>query len=213
MMTASFQAGLAGALSLGALAASAAYAEDADIFGFLRQALGGGRTSAPQATDTLPTPAPDARRFRRTRRSVIRHEAYHARFEPPHRLREVRRERQARRARYAVLPPPAASFPAASTDMTVPDLNGAVDTGFLDAERTAYAETIARKRPGGWLDGRQSLCVRLCDGYAFPVGELGDLDDLPLHRTACDAACPGAATVLFSRPAGGEGLDGALSVG
>ncbi|MGP9819266.1 DUF2865 domain-containing protein [Salinarimonas sp. NSM] len=49
-----------------------------------------------------------------------------------------------------------------------------------------------------------TFCVRTCDGYAFPLGSLRGRGDADLHRRACAAACPGAATALFvgSRNAG-----------
>lgn len=48
--------------------------------------------------------------------------------------------------------------------------------------------------------GLRTVCVRLCDGYHFPVGPLRSRADLPVHQAACDAACPGAPVRLFMTP-------------
>ncbi|WP_052341016.1 DUF2865 domain-containing protein [Salinarimonas rosea] len=46
-------------------------------------------------------------------------------------------------------------------------------------------------------DAGRTVCVRMCDGYSFPVGDLASQRDLPLHDLACNAGCPGAPTKLF----------------
>lgn len=46
--------------------------------------------------------------------------------------------------------------------------------------------------------GGQTMCVRLCDGYAFPVGRLASRADIPAHQAACASSCPGAATALYT---------------
>ncbi|TDR93723.1 DUF2865 domain-containing protein [Enterovirga rhinocerotis] len=51
---------------------------------------------------------------------------------------------------------------------------------------------------GSVIAGRRTMCVRTCDGYAFPLGILRASSDLPTHRTACAAACPGAETQLYT---------------
>ena len=62
----------------------------------------------------------------------------------------------------------------------------------------------ARMRPRGGLSpiprlaANRTLCVRTCDGFAFPIGRLGARSDLPVHEAACQAACPGAATQLYT---------------
>jgi hypothetical protein len=55
----------------------------------------------------------------------------------------------------------------------------------------------------------RSVCVRLCDGYSFPVGTLQSAADRPVHEAACAAACPGAATRLYT--ATSERLDRAIA--
>ncbi|WP_269780294.1 DUF2865 domain-containing protein [Methylobacterium sp. Leaf118] len=66
----------------------------------------------------------------------------------------------------------------------------------------------------GLESGTRTVCVRLCDGYLFPVGRLRNPVDLPVHQAACAASCPGARTGLYTlAPGRGEmeeavGLDG-----
>ncbi len=60
--------------------------------------------------------------------------------------------------------------------------------------------------------GRQSLCVRTCDGYAFPVGTFHGEADRPSHEAACQAACPDAKTALYLLPGGSDRIDEAVSV-
>ncbi|WP_372426441.1 DUF2865 domain-containing protein [Salinarimonas chemoclinalis] len=48
------------------------------------------------------------------------------------------------------------------------------------------------------VPARFSFCVRTCDGYFFPLGDLRTARDLALHEEACAAACPAAETALFA---------------
>lgn len=54
---------------------------------------------------------------------------------------------------------------------------------------------------------RKTVCVRTCDGYLFPLGDLRSDKDIGVHQAACAAACPGAVTALFTLPAGESALD------
>lgn len=58
--------------------------------------------------------------------------------------------------------------------------------------RVGFAEANAR------ISARLTLCVRTCDGYAFPVGTLARQADVKAHEAACAAACPGAETALYT---------------
>jgi hypothetical protein len=58
---------------------------------------------------------------------------------------------------------------------------------------------------------RHSVCVRLCDGYYFPVGPLARGADLPNHEAACSGLCPDAATQLFLEPAGSDRIEDAVT--
>lgn len=59
--------------------------------------------------------------------------------------------------------------------------------------------------------GRQTVCVRLCDGYLFPLGTLRRRGDMPVHQAACAAACPNAATSAYTMASGETELDRAVS--
>lgn len=216
--------GFRGLLSIAALgglclAAAPAHAEDADIFSFLRNALGGQPAARPQAA-----PQPSSARQRvLTRRDYIRSSARRddlalAGFDGSQRLTDPFGDGAAlgsrvprRRERYAALkPPPAADFKPGWRE---PDLSGAVDEAFLAKETKAYESAMAGGGDASWMTGRQTVCVRLCDGFAFPVGPLRSVSDLSIHRNACQATCPGADTVMFSRPSGDSELKEAISLG
>ncbi len=52
--------------------------------------------------------------------------------------------------------------------------------------------------------GQQSMCVRLCDGYVFPVGTYHGDGDTTAHAAICQSTCPGAATALYVMPTGAQ---------
>jgi Protein of unknown function (DUF2865) len=56
-----------------------------------------------------------------------------------------------------------------------------------------------------------SVCVRLCDGYYFPIGPVSRAGDLPDHRAACSSLCPDAPTQLFVEPTGSDRIEDAVS--
>ncbi|WP_375461339.1 DUF2865 domain-containing protein [uncultured Enterovirga sp.] len=62
--------------------------------------------------------------------------------------------------------------------------------------RVGFASANAR------IYARQTLCVRTCDGYVFPVGTYSNRLDLPAHQAACSSACPGAEMALYTLPPG-----------
>ena len=61
--------------------------------------------------------------------------------------------------------------------------------------------------------GRRSMCVRLCDGFAFPVGAYHGEQDRAAHESTCRSECPGAATALYVLPSGSDSMDDAVRVG
>ena len=61
--------------------------------------------------------------------------------------------------------------------------------------------------------GRASMCVRLCDGFAFPVGAYHGEEDRASHEATCHSECPGAATALYIMPSGSDSMDDAVRVG
>lgn len=60
--------------------------------------------------------------------------------------------------------------------------------------------------------GARTVCVRACDGYLFPLGRLASRSDIPVHEAACAAACPNAATSLYTLGAGQTELDRAVGL-
>lgn len=76
------------------------------------------------------------------------------------------------------------------------------------ASRLASAATGA---PGAVPLLRHSVCVRLCDGYYFPVGEVRDRRDVETQTAVCSGQCPGAPTRLFLAPSADGDVDQAVS--
>ncbi len=58
--------------------------------------------------------------------------------------------------------------------------------------------------------GRASMCVRLCDGFAFPVGDFRGEGDVAAHEATCRSECPGAQTALYVLPNGFSSIDEAF---
>ena len=77
-----------------------------------------------------------------------------------------------------------------------------------ERRRAVKRTEVATLSPG--RSGDTTVCVRRCDGYLFPLGALHDRADLPLHRSACAAACPNAATEVFTLAAGDAELEHAV---
>ncbi|MGU3540957.1 DUF2865 domain-containing protein [Methylobacterium sp. A54F] len=71
---------------------------------------------------------------------------------------------------------------------------------------------VASLPPMAVAQGPSTVCVRTCDGYLFPLGRLASRNDLPVHEAACAAACPGAATNLYTLGANDAELDSAVSL-
>ena len=52
--------------------------------------------------------------------------------------------------------------------------------------------------------GSRAVCVRMCDGYHFPAGEVSSNADVPAQEALCQARCPSAPVRLFTLEAGQE---------
>jgi hypothetical protein len=65
---------------------------------------------------------------------------------------------------------------------------------------------------GQRVSGFQTMCVRTCDGFFFPISSRANKSDFKQHAMACQALCPGAEAALYYRPAGSEDLKQARSV-
>lgn len=61
------------------------------------------------------------------------------------------------------------------------------------------------------LASRRSVCVRLCDGFFFPVAPLSGETDLASHEAACEDNCPDAPTALYIEPSGSDKIEDAVS--
>ena len=110
--------------------------------------------------------------------------------------------------RYANLPDARrihATRPIAQTPRRFTDLPGA---------RPLRRRAALRRGPdhAGIALGTRTVCVRSCDGFLFPLGNLAARRDLPVHEAACAAACPNAATSLYTLPAGEIDLDRAVDL-
>ena len=58
---------------------------------------------------------------------------------------------------------------------------------------------------------QRSVCVRLCDGMAFPIADYAGESDNAAHSAVCSGMCPGAPTRLYVAPAGSDKLEDAVS--
>ena len=77
--------------------------------------------------------------------------------------------------------------------------------------KAAYTPVGASLDSGGGLS-RRSVCVRLCDGYAFPVADYNGESDNASHSAICAGMCPAAPTRLYVAAAGSDKLEEAVSV-
>jgi Protein of unknown function (DUF2865) len=64
---------------------------------------------------------------------------------------------------------------------------------------------LATRSEGRGLASATNYCVRLCDGFAFPVGNPSG--PYGMQEAACRSACPGAEVMLYSAPAGAKDFD------
>lgn len=79
-------------------------------------------------------------------------------------------------------------------------------------ERRRDAET-ARRGVGALYGGEtfQAMCVRLSDGYYFPVSPASRRSDLARDRNNCQAMCPGAEVRVYYKRLEDEETDGMVS--
>lgn len=59
--------------------------------------------------------------------------------------------------------------------------------------------------------GKRSVCVRLCDGYFFPIGPITEKADIAGHEALCSGLCPGAPARLYIEPSGSDKIEDAIS--
>ncbi len=172
-------------LGLGAVGAGSTLVEAADDAGVLEFLLG----EVPRSLG-LPARAPRPQAALRERRVRWTSRPAHATVEAPRWVTPVHRARASS---------PQASSPKAAPPRPRPR---------LAIEQPGEPAGSARSQ-----DGRhdRTVCVRTCDGYMFPLANLEGREALPAHQEACQAACPGAETALYTVRAGQE-LDRAVSL-
>ena len=83
----------------------------------------------------------------------------------------------------------------------------------VESAKFMRAVERARSEDGPVELGRRSMCVRLCDGFAFPVGAYHGDQDRAAHEATCHSECPGATTALYVLPSGSDTMDDAVRVG
>lgn len=71
---------------------------------------------------------------------------------------------------------------------------------------TAYSHVPAHSLGAS----RQAICVRLCDGFSFPIGAYSGERGLERQETMCHADCPEAATALYLLPKGSDKIEDAI---
>lgn len=60
--------------------------------------------------------------------------------------------------------------------------------------------------------GKRAVCVRLCDGFHFPLGAVRANSDAKAQSGMCQSLCPGAPARLYVMPAGSEKIEEATSL-
>ena len=85
-------------------------------------------------------------------------------------------------------------------------------------ERLFGPSTTASNNPGGVYEAPQvnngtyrTLCVRLCDGYYFPISYSAMPGKFPDDEKICQRMCPAADTALYSHRNPGEDVSQAVS--
>ncbi len=80
------------------------------------------------------------------------------------------------------------------------------------ARRPTTQHGVARlETVSGSGHGARTICVRLCDGFHAPIGNLNAQSDLAAHDALCRAMNPGIPVRVFRVPAGASTIDGAVS--
>ena len=109
-----------------------------------------------------------------------------------------------RRSAYAPAAAPAVFFANAPATPLEPRIRRTARAANGGARATAATDTSGSQ-------GRRAVCVRLCDGYFFPVGDLADESQTAGQEAICAGLCPGAPSQLYIQPAGSEKIEDAWS--
>ena len=79
----------------------------------------------------------------------------------------------------------------------------------LPIDSAAATKPAPRRPPPGPLTSRRPVCVRLCDGYFFPLSSAGA--NAGENQEACSNLCPGAATAVYDLLPGSDRIEDAVS--
>lgn len=79
------------------------------------------------------------------------------------------------------------------------------------AKKHTNEDTPAAVSLGAGHAGARSVCVRLCDGYHFPVADAPSGGGVAAHEAICSSTCPGAPTRLYVIPSGTDDISRAYS--
>lgn len=84
------------------------------------------------------------------------------------------------------------------------------------------ALSLATTLPAAWTPtatpssfepmGKRAVCVRLCDGYHFPLGAVRGPADARAQAGMCESLCPGAPARVYVMQAGSEKIEEAVSL-
>ncbi|HEY1941583.1 MAG TPA: DUF2865 domain-containing protein [Roseiarcus sp.] len=96
---------------------------------------------------------------------------------------------------------------AGSAPLQVPD--NAPRLVILPIDSAAATRPAPQRPPPGPLASRRPVCVRLCDGYFFPLSVAGASSRE--SQAACSDLCPGAATAVYDLPPGSDRIEDAVS--
>jgi Protein of unknown function (DUF2865) len=100
-----------------------------------------------------------------------------------------------------------------------PIANSAIDflvqpggSGFFSGDPAGDASPVRTKASAGaGLTSGRSVCVRLCDGFFFPIAPVSGRADWASHQATCQDTCPDAPTALYIEPAGSDKIEDAVS--
>ena len=119
---------------------------------------------------------------------------------------------------HALNPPSSARYAPDVTSLAPGDGQGALDLLVKHKQRKISAASHGNSGDGSreilaaGQQPRRSVCVRLCDGFFFPVGPVGGNASLASHEADCAGLCPDAQTALYIEPAGSDKIEEATSI-
>lgn len=111
-----------------------------------------------------------------------------------------------------VLAPAAPSLAPKSLAPKFPTQRASAPAAREDLAPRRGRQALALQARGRLTATATNYCVRLCDGYAFPVGD-ASRNAGGAQEMACRSACPGAPTALFTAPAGARDFDAMTRAG